>query len=121
MSNKKPNRKKVIVSTSNERSSSTKKLNPTSSKANLKSKSTAAPKGMLFGKQNFYLMLLGIGLVALGMFLMVGGNQAPSEWNPDEIYSFRRVTLAPLVILAGLIVNIFAIFHKDKTLVEAEA
>ena len=69
----------------------------------------------LFGKENYRWMLIGIVLVALGLILMGGGkSNDPNVFNPNEVYSKRRITLAPILILAGFVVEIFAIFRKDK-------
>lgn len=59
-------------------------------------------------------MLLGLVLIALGMFLMSGGqsNTDPSVFNKEAVYSSTRITVAPLLILAGLIIEIVAIFKK---------
>lgn len=69
----------------------------------------------LFEKQNLWLMLAGLGLIALGMLLMVGGKSPnPAEFNYNEVYSFRRITLAPILIIAGLAIEIYAIFKNPK-------
>ncbi len=77
--------------------------------------STVASKNQinLFGKENYKWMFIGIGFIALGLVLMSGGSM-PDEntWDPDIIYSFRRITLAPIVIIIGLGLQIFAIFKK---------
>jgi hypothetical protein len=66
-----------------------------------------------FGKSNYTWMLIGAALILIGMLLMAGGKSAdPNVFNTDEVYSFRRITLAPIVIIAGFIVEIFAIFKK---------
>jgi hypothetical protein len=66
-----------------------------------------------FGKSNYTWMLVGAALILIGMLLMAGGKSAdPNVFNTDEVYSFRRITLAPIVIIAGFIVEIFAIFKK---------
>jgi hypothetical protein len=58
-------------------------------------------------------MLVGAALIIIGMFLMSGGKSTdPNVFNANEVYSFRRITLAPIVIVAGFIVEIFAIFKK---------
>ncbi len=101
--------KKVIVPTKS------KKTIPTKSKVKARTTvKTHTPKELIFGKQNYLMILGGIILVALGLMLMVGGEQAPNEWNPDDIYSTRRTVIAPMVILAGLILEIFAIFQQNK-------
>ncbi len=66
-----------------------------------------------FGKSNYTWMLVGAALIIIGMFLMSGGKSTdPNVFNANEVYSFRRITLAPIVIVAGFIVEIFAIFKK---------
>ena len=105
-------KKKVVVTTS-----SKKKLEPTKSKVG-GSRSTAKvissqQNEMLFGRQNYYWMLGGIGLIILGLILMSGGSMPDANtWDPDTIYSFRRITLAPILILVGIAFQIVAIFKK---------
>jgi Protein of unknown function (DUF3098) len=68
---------------------------------------------LLFGKKNYILILIGVGLMFLGLALMSGGHQPdPNEWDESLIYSPRRITLAPIVIILGLLVNVYAIFAK---------
>jgi len=67
-----------------------------------------------FGKINFKLMLIGLAIIVLGYLLMVGGgSDDPNVFNP-EIFSFRRITLAPLVLLAGYGVIFYAILKKHE-------
>jgi hypothetical protein len=69
----------------------------------------------LFGKENYRWMAIGLVAVALGLILMGGGkSKDPNVFNPKEIYSFTRITLAPILILGGFVIEIFAIFKKDK-------
>jgi hypothetical protein len=69
----------------------------------------------LFGKANFTWMLIGLVIMALGFFLMAGGKSAdPTKFNDNEIYSFTRITLAPFLIIAGFVIEIFAIMKKPK-------
>jgi hypothetical protein len=59
-------------------------------------------------------MLVGAVLILSGMLLMSGGKSAdPDIFNASEVYSFRRITLAPIVIIAGFIVEVYAIFKKS--------
>jgi hypothetical protein len=67
---------------------------------------------LLYGKEFYIWMLAGFLLIVIGFFLMAGGHQAPNEWNADEIYSTRRTVIAPLFMIAGLIVEVYAIFKK---------
>jgi hypothetical protein len=67
-----------------------------------------------FGKENYRLMLIGLAFIAVGFLLMIGGGSTdPNQFNP-EIFSFRRITLAPVLILAGFIVEVFAIMKRPK-------
>ena len=67
-----------------------------------------------FTKENYRLMLIGLALMALGFVLMIGGgSKDPNDFSP-EIFNFRRITLAPILILAGYVVEIFAIMKKAK-------
>ena len=70
---------------------------------------------MAFGKENYKLFALAAIIVVIGYVLMAGGgSEDPNVFNYDELFSFRRITLAPLVILAGLGVGFYAIFKKPK-------
>jgi Protein of unknown function (DUF3098) len=67
-----------------------------------------------FTKENYRLMLIGLALMALGFILMIGGgSKDPNDFSPD-IFNFQRITLAPILILAGYVVEIFAIMKKSK-------
>lgn len=70
----------------------------------------------IFSKDNYIWMLAGAVLIALGMFLMSGGvsNSDPAVFDKDAVYSTTRITIAPILILAGLVIEIFAIFRKPK-------
>ena len=69
----------------------------------------------LFGKLNYRLLFLSISVVIIGFLLMIGGgNDDPNVFDPDKVYSFRTITLAPIVVLIGYIIGIFAIFAKGK-------
>ncbi|MBK8516334.1 MAG: DUF3098 domain-containing protein [Saprospiraceae bacterium] len=68
---------------------------------------------LLFGRNNYKFIIIGIGLIFLGMVLMSGGHMpSPDVWDESLIYSARRITVAPILILAGLLVNVYAIFVK---------
>jgi len=69
----------------------------------------------LFNKENYKLMLLGIIVMAIGFILMSGGRSSnPQEFDANAIFSFRRITLAPILIVAGLVIEVFAIMKKSK-------
>lgn len=78
-------------------------------------KTTPASSHALFEKQNLLLMLVGVVIIAIGMFLMVGGNSKdPNVFNYDEVYSGLRISVAPVLIIIGLGIEIYAIFKKPK-------
>lgn len=60
-------------------------------------------------------MLAGLAIMALGFFLMAGGkNSNPGQFNDNDVYSTTRITIAPILIVAGLVTEIFAIMRKPK-------
>jgi len=66
-----------------------------------------------FGKSNYLWMLVGAAFILIGMLLMSGGKSPnPDTFNVNEVYSFRRITLAPITIIIGFIIEIYAIFKK---------
>ncbi|UMB59951.1 DUF3098 domain-containing protein [Lutibacter sp. A80] len=68
----------------------------------------------LFGKKNYTVMLVGIAFIALGFILMAGGgSDDPTVFN-EEIYNFRRIRLAPTLVLIGLGIEIYAIMAKSS-------
>lgn len=72
-------------------------------------------KNTLFAKQNLFWMLIGAIVIILGFFLMAGGkSKDPNVFNEAEVYSTTRITIAPLLIVAGLIIEVYAIMKKDK-------
>ena len=69
----------------------------------------------MFSKENYVWMAAGLVVMAIGMFLMAGGkSEDPSVFNPKEVYSTTRITIAPILIIVGLVIEIFAIFRKPK-------
>lgn len=71
--------------------------------------------GLLFTRQNFIYMGVGLALVLAGLALMSGGAMPdPNKWEPERIYSFTRITLAPMVMIAGFIVVTMGIFKQEK-------
>jgi hypothetical protein len=68
----------------------------------------------LFGKVNYKLMLIGLAIIVLGFILMSGGgSDNPNVFNP-EIYNFRRIRLAPTLILIGFVIEIYAILKNPN-------
>lgn len=74
-------------------------------------------KQFVFQKKNYIFLFIGLGLIALGFILMSGGgSDDPNVFNP-EIYNFRRIRLAPTLVLIGLGIQIYAILlnpNKNK-------
>jgi hypothetical protein len=103
MSQAKTSKKKVVT---------TQKVAPTSPRVR-KASASKEQQELIFKKENYVLMGAGAGLIFLGMLLMLGGKMpSPDVWDDSIIYSFRRTVLAPIVILAGLAVEIYAIFKR---------
>lgn len=68
-----------------------------------------------FGKENYILLLVGLAFIVIGFILMSGGgSDDPNVFNGDELFSFRRITLAPIVVITGFIIEIVAIMRKPK-------
>jgi hypothetical protein len=84
----------------------------------IEKKTTTTPS--IFSKDNYRWMLIGLAVIAVGMFLMSGGksNTDPKVFNADAVYSPMRITIAPILILLGLAIEIFAIFKKPKATTE---
>ncbi|HLO82501.1 MAG TPA: DUF3098 domain-containing protein [Chitinophagaceae bacterium] len=69
----------------------------------------------LFTKENYLWMGIGIVIILLGFLLMSGGKSAdPKVFDEHEVYSFRRITIAPILIMAGLMVEVYAIMKRPK-------
>lgn len=70
---------------------------------------------MVLGKGNYYLMLVGLAVIIIGFILMSGGMSTdPNVFNADEVYSKRRIVVAPIVVILGFVIEIFAVFYKSK-------
>lgn len=77
-------------------------------------KDNSSKQEFLFGKRNYIIMLIGLVVIALGFILMSGGgSDDPNVFNP-EIYSWRRIRLAPTLVIIGLGIEIYAIFANPK-------
>ncbi|MFM9005862.1 MAG: DUF3098 domain-containing protein [Flavobacteriales bacterium] len=94
-------------------SSGTQKNSPT------KSNATSGKLKFPFQKKNYQLLLIGVGIILLGYLLMMGGGSAdPNVFDPS-IFSFQRITLAPIVVLTGYAFIGYAIMYKPKKETEA--
>jgi hypothetical protein len=70
---------------------------------------------LAFGKENYYLMIAAIVVVVIGFLLMAGGKtHDPNVFNEDEIFSPRRITIAPIIVMIGYIIGIVSIIYKSK-------
>lgn len=81
---------------------------------NLKNENTSK-ESFALGKENYKLMIIGFAIIVIGFLLMIGGGSDDPKVFSTAIFSFRRITLAPVCILAGLIFEIYAIMKKPKT------
>ncbi len=81
-------------------------------KANNRNNSTS--KTFLFDKQNYYLMFTGLIIIVIGFMLMSGGRSSDPNVYSQDIFSFRRITLAPIVVLLGFALEVYAIMKKPK-------
>ena len=78
-----------------------------------KRKKEQAESSFVFHKSNYKIMLIGLGFIALGFILMAGGgSQNPEVFNP-EIYSWRRIRLAPALVLIGFGLEVYAILKPQ--------
>jgi hypothetical protein len=69
----------------------------------------------IFGKDNLRWMLIGLVVIAIGLVLMAGGKgEDPNVFAENEVYSMKRITMAPLLIVAGLLIEVYAIMRKSK-------
>lgn len=74
----------------------------------------------VFHRFNYILMVVSCILLVVGYLLMMGGRQEPDQFNYEEIYSFTRITLSPIVIVLGFAMLIFSILWKPKSFKENE-
>ncbi len=80
-----------------------------------KSKSPRGNQVFLFDRSNYQWMLIGVALIFIGIALTAGGKSPdPSQFNYNEVFSFRRITLAPILIMIGFGIEIYAIMKKPE-------
>jgi membrane-bound ClpP family serine protease len=70
--------------------------------------------GFALGRENYKLMAIGFAIIIVGFILMAGGRSDDPKVFSEDIFSFRRVTLAPLIVLAGFIFEIYAIMKRPR-------
>ena len=67
-----------------------------------------------FGKRNYQLLIAGVIVMAIGFVLMSGGGSEDPNVFSDAIFNTQRLTIGPILILTGLVIEIFAILYKPK-------
>ncbi len=78
-------------------------------------KSNENKNGFLYESINYKILLVGLAVIALGFILMSGGgSDDPKVFNESELFSFRRIRLAPTVVLIGFGITIYSIFKNPK-------
>jgi hypothetical protein len=78
-----------------------------------KNETRESDSGFALGRKNYLYMLIGFIIIIIGFLLMIGGkSEDPNVFNGEEIFSFRRITLAPIVVLIGFAFEIWAIMKK---------
>ena len=91
-----------------------KTVTPQTTSASKQPVSQPSSGDLAFGRENYIIMLIGIVLIVFGFMLMSGGKlDDPRAFNP-EIFSFRRITLAPVVVMLGFAIEFYAIVKKSK-------
>ena len=67
-----------------------------------------------FTKKNYILLIVGLAFMASGLILMIGGgSEDPTKFSAD-IFDFQRLTLAPILLATGFVIEIFAVMYKGK-------
>ena len=75
-----------------------------------------SPQRFAFQKENYSLFLIGLAINVIGFLLMIGGGtDDPAKFNADELFSETRITIAPMFIVAGYVLIIYAIMRKTKS------
>lgn len=67
----------------------------------------------VFKKKNYMILIGGLVLILLGITLMIGGGSEDPTQFSDEIFNFQRLTLAPILIISGFVMGVFAIMYKS--------
>jgi hypothetical protein len=75
---------------------------------------TAGEKQFAFQRQNYILLIAGLVILGIGFLLMIGGGSEDPNVFSDALFDFQRLTLAPILLLIGYIVEIFAILYRPK-------
>jgi hypothetical protein len=80
-------------------------------------KEETSPKaGFAIPKENYKLILIGLGIIVLGFILMVGGgSDDPNVFKEEELFSFRRISLSSIIVIFGFVFEVYAIMKKPKS------
>ena len=82
--------------------------------AKKKKEQNRATESFLFGKRNYMIMIVGIIVILIGFVLMMGGgSDDPNVFN-EKIYNFRRIRLAPTIVLIGFAIEVYAIMANPS-------
>jgi len=80
------------------------------------SKKNKGNENFALARENYILLVIGFAIIVLGFILMIGGkSEDPTVFNEEELFSFRRITLAPIIVLAGFVFEIWAIMKKPRS------
>jgi hypothetical protein len=77
---------------------------------------TPPKAGFAIPKENYKLILIGLGIIVLGFILMVGGgSDDPNTFKEEELFSFRRISLSSILVIFGFVFEVYAIMKKPKS------
>lgn len=83
-------------------------------KINIQKKTEEKPLNFVFGKFNYKLIIVGLAFIVLGFIFMIGGGtKNPNEFS-ESLFDFQRLTLAPILLIIGYIIEIVAIMYSPK-------
>lgn len=69
-----------------------------------------------FHPENYKILLVGLAINVIGFLLMIGGGaEDPAHFDADELFSVRRITLAPILILIGYVIILYSIVRRPKS------
>ncbi len=74
----------------------------------------------VFGRKNYMLMLIGLAVILLGYILMIGGGSSDPNVFSEDLFSFQRTILSPVLIILGFVIEIIAILYRPKDQAETE-
>ena len=78
-------------------------------------KKNTGPKKFLFEKRNYRFLFLALSVIALGFILMAGGGSEDPNFFNEEIFNFRRIRMAPTLVLIGFGIAMYSILTRETT------